>query len=280
MNRETCLICGGHGFETVASYDRPDPYETAVGVPEAGYERSWRRCRGCGFHQSRYARDPDVLDRLYMDAYRDRQAEWRSGDTKEVFKKVIALPAEESETKQRIAWLQGSLTDLEWGGLFRPSVAPRFLDVGGATGVFAYEFRAATGWRAHVSDPASSGLYLTEDYDIPYVQAPYRAGQFDTDFDLITLVFALEHFRDPDGSLKEARKDLTGKGAVYVEVPDALAFDRLPPDDDIFNACHLWMFDPKSLIALMHRHEFHVGALRRYRTARGHYALAVLGSLQ
>lgn len=275
----TCLICSGQALVPVFAYDAPDRYEAAVGVTAAGYARSWRRCGDCGFHQSFYSRDEAVLDRLYESGYRDQQAAWRSGTTEEVFRRVIALPPEQSETAERVAWLSAALAELDGAGaLPKAGDGPRrMLDVGGATGVFAYVFQQRAGgtWAAHVADPAESGRFLA-DWGVIYRQAPYRAGLFDAPFDLITLVFALEHVRDPDAALRAAHADLAG-GALYIEVPDAWAFERLPADDDIFNSCHLWMFDPHSLVRLLRRTGFEVTHLRRHRTRRGHYALCALG---
>lgn len=272
-----CLVCGGTSFETVLEFEAPDAYERAAGVLEAGYRRRWLRCQGCAFHQSDYSRPPEILDRLYETTYRDAQAAWRGGDTRAIFERVIALPPEESETVARVDWISRSIQDLASAGFVSWSDAERrMLDIGGATGVFAHAF-ANAGWSATVIDPADSGAFLAE-LGIEYRQMAYQPGLCASRFHLVSLVFVLEHLRDPISVLTECRQDLVAPdGLVYVEVPDALAFQRKPPDDDIFNSCHLWMFDPAALVAIMASAGLQVAKLDRTRTRRGHLALRALG---
>ena len=95
-------------------------------------------------------------------------------------------------------------------------------------------------------------------------------------YDLISLVYTLEHLADPFEALRSAAEGLRPGGLLFVEVPDALAFRLKPGDDDIFNACHLWMFDPVSLAQLLARYGFELFALERTHTVRGHYGLMAL----
>lgn len=272
-----CLICGEAGFAEVRAYDVPDMYERAVGVATDGYWRQWVRCRGCGFHYSRYSRPVTALDDLYRADYRSGTAAWRDGaTTRQIFERVIKLPADQSETKERVGWIKSEIAALAGQGIVRLRPAPRrMLDIGGATGVFAYEFRDAD-WTSHVIDPAEESVFLETDYGIPYRRREYAPGAFGVDFDLASMVFVLEHLVDPLAALAATRDDVARGGLVYVEVPDALAFTRKPPEDDIFCSCHLWMFDPVSLTALVARAGYEVAALRRAHTLRGHYALRAL----
>ena len=278
-----CLICNGGDFDCIAHYITPDMYERAVGVSEAGYRREWIRCKRCHFIQSDFNRDPMILNRLYEEGYRDIAAAWRSGNTEEIFKKVINLPFEQSETKQRVHWLLAALRDLEIAGFFKLATPEkgRALDVGGATGAFAYELQEISegNWRSTVIDPAHAGTFLARDWNVEYVQKPFERAEFEHEFDLISLVFALEHLNDPDAVLQLALKCLSPNGCVFVEVPDSIVFQRLELDDDIFNSCHLWMFEPATLSSLIERNGFVTSALRRYRTARGHYSLSVIGTV-
>ncbi len=274
---KACLVCGDTRWSEVRSYASPDVYEKTVGVTAEGYWRQWVKCDGCGLHYSRYSRGDGVLDDLYRADYRDKAAAWRGGaSTRDIFAKVIALPPEQSETKERVAWIKGEIAALEAAGIVkRRAGARRLLDIGGATGVFAYEFRDAE-WLSHVIDPAETGRFLETDHGIPYRQQDYAPGAFDAPFDLVSMIFVLEHLREPEAALRAARDDVTAGGLLYIEVPDALAFAHKPPEDDIFCSCHLWMFDPLSLTALIHRAGFEVASLRRTTTRRGHLALRAL----
>lgn len=270
------MICDGPELHTVLSFDAPDRYEQAVGIGPEAYFRRWVRCARCGFHQSQYSRPEEALDRLYGQAYRDTQASWRGGSTEAVFERVIALPDDQSESVVRRDWILEGIARLTEVGSVAWSPGPRrLLDVGGATGTFAHAFSRA-GWECSVVDPAESGRFLSK-HGITYRQAPYAPGLFPDPFHLVSLVFTLEHVRDPLAMLRDCARDAAPGGLVYVEVPDALAFVHRSPEDDIFNACHLWMFDPATLTTLMSRAGLAAAKLQRVRTLRGHLALMALG---
>lgn len=273
----SCLLCGSEGFAEVRAYAAPDMYEKMVGVAEEGYWRQWVRCTGCGLHYSRYSRDALVLDNLYRSDYRSGAAAWRGGaSTRDIFRKVIALPPEQSETRERVAWIKREIATLARDNVVKLRPAPRrALDIGGASGVFAYEFRDAD-WQSHVIDPAQDGKFLESEYGIPYRAKEYEANAFGVDFDLTSMIFVLEHLRDPAGALAGSVADLASGGLVYIEVPDVLAFERKPPEDDIFCSCHLWMFDPGSLAQLVTRSGFEIAVMRRAHTLRDHYVIRVL----
>lgn len=275
MSPETCLICGTPDFVVVQAVTGPDAYERRVGVEAAGFSRAWVRCTACGFHYSLYSRDPAVLDRLYESGYRAADAAWRGGSTEETFRQVIALPNEQSETRRRIAWIRDGITEAAAAGLTDWPPPPwGMVDVGGATGIMAYEFQSPD-WLPHVVDPAPEGRFI-EAYGIPYIQAPFRAGLIESPVQIATLVYVLEHLRDPGQALADVVAGLGRDGLVFVEVPDSLAFGRKPPEDDIFNACHLWLFDPASLLTLLARAGLDPLRLARIQTIRGHYCLMVL----
>lgn len=267
-----CLICGAAGHAPVFTYAAPDDYERTVGVETNGYARAWARCIHCGFHYSRYGRDAEILDRIYESAYRNASAAWRGQDVRATFARVTALPAAQSETKQRIAWIKGALAQ---HGVGQVNGHASLLDIGGASGVFAYEFQDDR-WRSAVVDPSESGRFLEEDHGIPYAQAAFGPGLFDQSFDLVSLVYVLEHLRAPEEALRNARHAVSSRGGLYIEVPDARAFAHKPAEDDIFNSCHLWMFDPQSLNTLLARTGFRVLAQDQRQTARGHFALMAL----
>jgi hypothetical protein len=276
MTPSACLICGEREATTVFTYDRPDVYETAVGVTPQSYARAWVRCAGCGFHYSRFSRAPDQLDRIYDREYRNAAQSFRPEGPEEVFRKIVALPPEKSESAQRSAAIRAAIARLQNDAVLEswPQRPLRLLDVGGASGVFAYLFQDAD-WRAEIIDPGEQGRFV-EAHDIVY-----HARRFDESFNggpyqLISMNYMLEHVADPARILAVARDRLSRGGLLYVEVPDELAFARKPQEDDIFNSCHLWMFGPRSLQRLLSDAGFETLSLTRSRSPRGHYALSVL----
>lgn len=272
MLPQECLICGSEQRIVIFSYDRPDSYEQAVGISAEAYNRNWVACEDCGFCYSQYSRDPETLDRIYQESYRSTSNAWRGEQTEALFERILALPPEESETLERVHWIKAELENLLTAGFFAPAGNPaRLLDIGGATGVFAYSFKDKD-WEVEIVDPSSQGRFI-ESHGIIYHQIPYGAGSLPGSFDLISMVYVLEHLRDPTTVLHQTRRDLAPSGLLFIEVPDAVAFSRKPADDDIFNACHLWMFDPVALSSLLARCGFDLLALKRFRAQRGHYAL-------
>lgn len=271
-----CILCKSEEYDVVASYEQPDAYERSVGVGEEEYSRQWVRCQNCGFHYSIYSRDEEILDRIYTASYRDQSSDWRKATTEEIFEKVIKLPAAESETKWRIQWIKDHIRQAWNNGMMKKGQPPyRLLDIGGATGVFAYEFQDKE-WTSSIIDPGESGKFIEQKYGIPYRQAYYHANSFQNAFDLISLVFVLEHMRDPGAILREIHKDMTKDSFLYIEVPDALAFELKDRSDDIFNSCHLWMFTANTLTSLLDQCGFEAFSIDRVKTKRGHIALMAL----
>jgi hypothetical protein len=273
---KSCLICGSEEYEVICSYSEPDRYEATVGVTNENYSRHWVKCGKCGFHFSVYSRDPKILDNIYSSKYRDLNASWRSGTPEEVFNRVVALPTAESETKLRVEWIKTSIEEAWALNLVKKSLPPRrFLDIGGGTGIFAYEFLDEE-WIPHVVDANEGSKFIETKLKIQLIQDYWRPGSFSCQFDLITTNFLLEHISDPKSFLKGLHSDMTEDSFLYVEVPDTASFVNKLPDDDIFNSCHLWIFSPNTLTLLLDSCGFEVLALKRTQIARGHYALMLL----
>ena len=276
INETACLICHSRDKKIVFSYQEPDQYEVAAGISKDGYYRRWVNCTGCGFYYSLYSRNSAVLDRLYTSAYRDKQSLWRQGSAEEVFERVVGLPKEESETKFRVEWIKKRINHAWNSGLVKREVPPyRLLDIGGATGVFSYEFQDKD-WRSCVIDSDENGMFIESKLNVPFLQRKYAPNSFGFPFHLISMIFVLEHITDPVGLLQDLHYDMGPNSFLYIEVPDEASFKFKPPEDDIFNSCHLWMFGPHTLLLLLGSCGFEVMALNRTKTKRGHYSLMVL----
>jgi len=275
-NQTKCIICFSDDHDIILSFFKPDQYEVAVGVTAQNYQRHWVKCNKCGFFYSIYSRDPMILDRIYDTAYRDEMASWRSDSIRNIFKKIIKLPRGKSETHYRIEWIKRNIKQLvEIGFLNLPIKNRKLLDVGGANGVFAYLFKDKE-WTAEIVDPSEEGIFIEKEYGIRYYKNTFVLETLKK-YDLISLVFVLEHIRDPIAILSKVYSSLSKNALVYIEVPDAISFKRKDHRDDIFNSCHLWMFDPDSLIKVTSLCGFTTLKLQRVRTLRGHYSVMYLG---
>ena len=273
---DSCLICQSLDYDVVFSYDQPDQYEVAVGISQEGYFRKWVQCKNCGLYYSIYSRSKEALDRIYTTDYRGEHSIWRKDSIETTFQRVIALPASESETKYRVQWIKEHIWNARKSGLVKQTAPPyRMLDVGGGTGVFAYEFQDDE-WIPHVIDPDENAEFIKAKLNIPFLQKMHEPNSFGFTFDLIATVFVLEHLLHPIDFLNALHQDMGPDSFLYIEVPDALCFKFKPPEDDIYNSCHLWMFAPQTLISLLESCGFDVSNVHRTKTIRGHYSLMVL----
>ena len=273
---KTCLICGNNSYKTIYNYDVPDQYENKVGVSSKNYYREWVQCTECDFLYSIYSRDESILDTIYTESYRDKNTAWRNGTTEEIFDKVVKLPPSESETKFRLQWIKTNMEQLWSHGIATKESYPlNLLDIGGGNAIFAYEFQDEN-WNVHIVDANESGEFIEKKLKIPFVQSYYRSNLFDHRFDLISLVFVLEHLKDPKLILEEVYNDLNSESFLYIEIPDANCFELKEKDDDIFNSCHLYMYSPKSLASLLDQCGFEILCLNRVKTVRNHLAIMLL----
>jgi len=276
INDSTCIICNFSVHNIIFSYDVPDQYEIAVGVSEKGYFRHWVQCKNCGFYYSIYSRDKEIIHNIYADAYRNEKSPWRQESVEETFSKIINLPENKSETKIRVKWIKKNIKQL-WESeiLKNRNEIHQMLDIGGGTGIFAYEFMDKD-WESNVIDPNADGQFIEKKLKIPFIQESYAPNRFKHNFDLITLIYVLEHLRDPSSIVKDLHSDMTDNSLIYIEVPDAISFKLKSKEDDIFNSCHLWMFDPNNITRFLNNYGFQVFSLHRMKTIRDHYALMVL----
>lgn len=244
------------------------------------YFRKWVRCTRCGFHYSVYSRPPALIHHIYSPAYRDKSAVWRTETPEETFQKITALPFEQSETKQRVLWIKERITELWNTGVVEKSrhLPRNFLDIGGGSGIFAYEFQDKE-WRGHVIDPSSNADFIRGILHIPLVRDFYRPRAFPVTFTLLSAIYILEHTADPLVFLKGVCEDLTPNSFLFIEVPDTHNFIEKPAEDDIFHSCHLWMFDQSSLPHILKQAGLQQYCGERLHTIRGHYAYKALAGL-
>lgn len=276
-----CLICNSNQYKTVFYYSSPDSYEKAVGVAEKNYFRKWVRCSLCGFYYSVYSRDPKILKKIYSEKYRDKNSSWRSETSEDIFRKIISLSEKDSETKFRARWIKNNLKEIWDSEIIKKSEHPmKALDIGGGAGIFAYEFNKDPEWKTYVIDPSKNNDFIKTKLKIPLKQTFYKPEAFKTKFDLITLIYVLEHVNNPINLLKSIKKDLAKNSSLFIEVPDSISFSKKPKNDDVFNSCHLWIFDPKSLALFLDKCGYELLNIKRLKSKRGHYCLMAIAKLK
>lgn len=262
-------------FDVLASYVSPDQYELSVGVTANKYMRKWIQCPFCTSIFSIYSRPPEAFNFLYDHLYRKHgSVPWRKLSTEETFKIVLELPPEKSETTIRVNSIKNTINGYINDGIIPDYDNYKLLDIGGSTGSFAYAFKSKE-WKSYVIDPDESGNFISN-YGVDFTKGYFNENSFGFKFNLVSLIFVLEHLIDPKELLLQIRPSLISSGLLYIEVPDAIAFEKNSHDHETFNSCHLWIFNPKTLSALLGDCGYELMQLNRYRTVRGYYALTAL----
>ena len=146
----------------------------------------------------------------------------------------------------------------------------------GATGAFCIEFQDQQ-WDGYIIDPDPSGAFTVK-HGVNFTCGYLAMESFENKFDLVSLIFVLEHLANPRSMLELISQIIYKEGIVNVEVPDEIAFIKKESEDDIFNSCHLFMFNPESLSQLLQQAGLKVLKIDRMQTKRGHLALRCLAS--
>jgi SAM-dependent methyltransferase len=255
-----CRFCGGD-HRRVASYDAPPEGETDFAI--SPYRRTLWQCRRCGHAINLTGFDLEAT--LYQGAY----AEATYGEKmRATFARIMTLPPERSDNRQRVARIDGFAETIGWSG-------PRScLDVGSGLGVFPAVMRQS-GWdcAALDPDPAATAMIaelagvetLTGDF---MVVAPPRR------YDLVCFNKVLEHVRAPAAMLARAGEFLTDRGAVHVELPDGeAALDDAGPEREEFFVEHFDAYSAASIALLIRAAGFDTLSVERIREPSGKYTL-------
>ena len=270
-----CVVCGHVEGHVVLEYTTPDVYERKVGITSENYWRNWICCSNCGMYRSEFSRDPEILHTIYEKDYRASGTEWRKNSVEELFLRIIKIPKEESETHFRVDWLFDALTILSKAQLCDLQEKPTLLDVGGASGVFAYAMKERD-FDVDVIDPSLDGDFVKK-YGIGYQQGYFGTVAMPKEkYNVISFLYVLEHLADPSDILSTCKSALERGGVLFLELPDASAFRISPSDHDAFNACHLWLFGAAQITELLRRKGVSVLSLQRYVTVRGYPSMMLI----
>lgn len=240
-----CALCGSNDFTPSHFYSKPDRYEELVGLTEI--ERSWEYCR-CGLFQQRRNYDLSELEKIYQKDYRD--PEFRGETIQQSFDRIMAI--ENSENDDRAKWLTDRHT-------------PRtLLDIGSGIGVFPYAMKEK-GVSVWCTEENTYSVEFINSLGITCVKniPPYMLSDAMGHYEMVSIVHVLEHIQDPVSFLKDLKKVLHGDGRLFVEVPDAEAFNGLNPDHDDFNSCHTHSYDVSTLYRMLRKAKFDVIDINR-----------------
>jgi SAM-dependent methyltransferase len=184
------------------------------------YLRTIFQCQSC----LAYINFHDLLDEdFYTAAYNEAIT---LGNLEKRFQKIMALPKEASDNKQRVNRIISFMNK----NVSRKA-QPHVLDVGCGTGVFPHEMKTK-GYFTACIDPDESAIAHAR--KTVKVDMAHHGDLFDfttkEKFDLITFNKVLEHLKDPVKHLIEATRYLKNDGVVYIELPEG---DRIVEEEKI-----------------------------------------------
>ena len=265
---KTCLICGGELIETRLIHKTRDRFEKHVGIPANGFQRRCVECSNCQSCTNLIKPDnAHLLEKLGEGYY---EVDFANSNISEKFKKVMALPAAESDNAQRVQRVSAFLT--LWLDVM--SINSRnisLLDIGAGTGVFLTKFL-----QFHLTDKkrkfnavalepdATAAEHLRSIGEFKVIESTLEPDKIGEKFRVVTMNKIIEHVATPSQLLHNVSKVLNPTvGLIYAEVPDAATIGRRPPEDNILGSLHHHLYSLKRLTILLENAGFCVLDLGR-----------------
>jgi len=270
--KEACRLCAGQDQRVKLVIERPDRFERAAGIAEAGYERYWLECDACGLLNDCYGHD---ISSIYSDQYYDPAVE---GETvRERFKRVLALPNAGSDNWARVQRIKDFVQRQRPAGCAGTPTALSAMDIGSGTGIFLYRLmEAMPGWQATAVEPSPQACEHLRTLgqisaaasaccDLEVIEGYYTAQVAHRQrYDLVTLNKVVEHLPDPVQLVRDAGEALKPNGILYVEVPDKATAEHRPATDNILGALHYCLFDAATLAMTFTRAGLSPVQIQRY----------------
>lgn len=260
LRPEWCSLCDGVDFSLVVRFDTPPAGEKTFGASD--YYRELWRCDTCGHFVNRHTIN---LDRVYEGAY--RESAYDGACMAERFEKIMNLPFEQSDNRQRVARINAFADSL--GNEF-----PRtLLDIGSGMAVFPAAMREAD-WVVTAVDPDPLNVaHATEAAGVEGVAGDFLKLNMAGKFGVITFNKVLEHVAPMVEMLRRAHDFLAPHGFIYIELPDGEAALCEGPERQEFFLEHFCAFSAASLALLAQRAGFRVDVVERLQEPSGKFTL-------
>ena len=257
-----CGFCSSQNKELIFDYFEPDKYEKNS-FSKKKYYRAWFECLECKNFFS--CNNNKVNEReFYEKVYRNKNTSFRENSTEENFKKIIKLNSSESECDQRILRIMNFKEKND-------SPFKTALDIGGASGVFAYKLRKYF-QKVTVLDLSEDGHFLN-DYSIDYIQDSYNSVK--KKYSFVSANYVMEHLSNPLDLVESMREMIFDDGLIYIEVPSSKSFTYLEKDHDTFNSTHKFIFNPERLNFFFKRKGLEIIFIEDGLSIRGYYYLGL-----
>jgi SAM-dependent methyltransferase len=246
----------------VRSYTAPPEGETDFGIDP--YRRDLLISPSTGHIRNNHHFD---LTGLYGGDYWDRS--YGGGRMAQTYDKIMGLPPEKSDNRQRVAYVQAV-----WAAYDDRELERTVLDVGSGLAVFPAAMSQA-GWTATALDPdPRSAQHAQDKAGVEGMVADFMVDTVSRRFALVSFNKVLEHVPDPVAMLRRAHAVLQPGGGVYVELPDGeAALAAAGPDREEFFVEHYCAFSALSYAMLAHKAGFRLQRFDRVVEPSGKYTL-------
>jgi SAM-dependent methyltransferase len=269
---QATLQCPCHGafLEAAFEYDAPPQLETRFDLGDQCYRRGYDRCAACDHWFGRHDLD---LTQLYSADYVN--ATYGNSDgLRQRFEKIMALSPECSDNRQRVARLRAFAREHGINEAARPTL----LDVGAGLGVFPAAMREG-GWAVSALEMdirmvkhLRTVVQIEARAEDLLIQPVNEAG-----YDAITFNKVLEHVEDPLPMVVHAARMVSGRGFVYIELPDVAAASEGSGREEFFIEHH-HVFSPASIAMLFERAGLTPLIIERLREPSGKFTLRGFGT--
>lgn len=266
-NKSHCPICGSNDLKQVFVYTEPPAGEIRYNFSvKSKYHREIWQCRNCAhFISTQETNDRSLYEEDYVNStYKDAQGLRRT------FERITGLDPAKSDNIGRVKRV------LEFSGRYWGSQnieKPSILDVGSGLCVFLHRMKAA-GWDCTAIDPDQRAVrHAQETVGVKAMQGDFLKIKDIGKFDTVTFNKVLEHVKNPLKMLCKARKNLTPKGFVYIEVPDGEIAVQGGKGREEFFVEHLHVFSLTSLSLMIQKAGYCAVTIERLKEPSTKYTL-------
>jgi len=269
MKKTNCYLCGSGDAEILFTFMGYDKYLATVFETLPNEDMNWMICNNCAF----VYRSPVLEQHEYEKLYENYDTDIFSGITPdEYFDKIISLPADKSENRQKASWLKDVLDKKN------ADKALRVLDVGCGGGTLLHILQET------LLIEKMCGVELNQVYadlaqrrvEADIRNQSYESAIFGHQFDILINTKVLEHIPDPLPFLREMFKDLKNGGLLFIEVPHLCDMYNFPLSDERFTIPHIYFFSKGTLGALLEKAGFSVITSRIFDASRKRSYLQII----
>jgi len=191
-------------------------------------------CKRCGLVYVTPRMSREELDRFYAEDYR------------KIYKGGNSLEAEKRHANTAYKLIRNQCK-------FKPNTQIAFLDIGCSTGELVAQMHTTLGVKAYGIEPNKKRSWLMEHLKLNVENCTIEDYNPGFQFDIITMLNALEHVLSPTAALTKIHSLLNDGGYVLISVPNLENHTIHIGVDAFLSNAHLYNFTPATLAILMRK---------------------------